>query len=178
MGDPCIILKLKWRNCSKWQVHEQLAFISKSNSALESVATKYAFCSIPVYSAITIFSANHERSFLSTSHEVNFWLSGSTFQWILVLHLTPDQFSNDKIWIFQSWKKIRVTNAMCLLKLRTKYSMLTITFRFNLNKDPKGHMASAAILVFWSAQTWNLSMRHGCPRRNCKVRIWDLLRIA
>ena len=31
---------LKWRNCSKWQVHEQLAFISKSNSALESVATK------------------------------------------------------------------------------------------------------------------------------------------
>ena len=108
VGDPCIILKLKWRNCSKWQVHEQLAFISKSNSALESVATKYAFCSIPVYSANTIFSANHERSFLSTSHEVYFWRSGSTFLWILVLHLTPDQFSNDKIWIFQSWKKLEL----------------------------------------------------------------------
>ena len=24
----------------------------------------------------------------------------------------------------------------------------------------------------------NVSMRHGCPRGDCKVRVWDLLRIA
>ena len=127
MVDPCIILNLKWRNCSKWQVHEQLAYIPKSNSALESVATKFAFCSIPVYSAITIFSANHERAFLFTSHEVNFWQSGSTFLWILVLHLTLDQFSNDKIWIFQSWKKIRVTNVIVFVKAAVS-QILTIFY--------------------------------------------------
>ena len=49
---------------------------------------------------------------------------------------------------FFSHEKIRVTNVMCLLKLRPKYSMLTITFRFNLNKDPKGLHGQCSHLGF------------------------------